>query len=261
MRIALAQNLSPSSPDAALLQLEEHCNTAAHAGADLLITPELSLTGYGLKTLELMKLAEIPLLGPLTSRASELARQYNLALVVGYPEVATGSLPYNAALLISNEGEPLLNYRKTHLFGELDRRRFTPGERLMKPVEWQGWLINLAICYDVEFPEVARSLALKGTELLLVPTANMHPYTSVAQRLVPARAEENTLFVAYANYCGQEAELHYCGHSCICDPQGEDLARADADPRLLLVDLPHRQLLHARQQLTYLKDRRPALYE
>lgn len=261
MRLALAQTLPPNTPEAALRQLEWLCAEAANADADLLLTPEMSLTGYATPTTELIQRAEIPLLGPLTSRASELARYHDLALVVGYPEVATGSLPYNAALLISNEGEPLLNYRKTHLFGALDQHRFTPGERLMKPVEWQGWLINLAICYDVEFPEVVRSLALKGTELLLVPTANMHPYTSVAQRLVPARAEENTLFLAYANFCGQEAELHYCGHSCICNPLGENLACADDAPGLLLVDLPHRQLLHARQQLTYLKDRRPGLYE
>lgn len=261
MRIALAQITPPDSPSAALLQLEQLCTEAANAGADLLLTPEMSLTGYGLKMPELRQLAETPLLGPLTSQASELARRHRLALVVGYPEHSAAALPYNAALLLSNEGEPLLNYRKTHLFSELDRLRFTPGEHLMKPVELHGWLLNLAICYDVEFPETVRTLALKGTELLLVPTANMQPYTSVPQRLVPARAEENTLFLAYANYCGQEQDIDYCGLSCICNPQGENLAQADNNSQLLLVDLPHRQLFHTRQQLTYLKDRRPELYE
>ncbi|SFB77554.1 Predicted amidohydrolase [Marinospirillum celere] len=260
MRLALAQETPPVSVDAALERLEQLCFQANQAGADLLLTPEMSLTGYQLRLDELQDWSETPLLGPLTNRASELAKKYHLAVVVGYPERSSYLYPYNSALLLSNEGEPLLNYRKTHLFGELDRCRFQAGEQLMKPINLHGWSVNLAICYDVEFPEVVRSLALKATQLLLVPTANMHPYTSIPLRQIPVRAEENGICLAYANYTGREGQLEFCGLSCVCDSCGKDLGRLNALPDLLIVDLDTEQLLNSRHA-TYLADRRPELYD
>lgn len=259
MRLALAQETPPQSVEKAVERLELLCAQASQEGVDILITPEMSLTGYQLGLDQLQHWAETPLLGPLTNRASELAKKYRLALVVGYPERSSYLHPYNSALLLSNEGEPLLNYRKTHLFGELDRQRFQAGEQLMKPVNLHGWSVNLAICYDVEFPEVVRSLALKATQLLLVPTANMLPYTSVPLRQIPVRAEENGICLAYANYAGPEGSLEFCGLSCVCDSCGKDLGRLGDQPEMLLVDLQTQELLKS-HQAPYLQDRRPELY-
>ncbi|MEY2342657.1 nitrilase-related carbon-nitrogen hydrolase [Acidithiobacillus sp. IBUN Pt1247-S3] len=64
------------------------------------------------------------------------------------------------------------------------------------------------ICHDVEFPEVARTLAFSGAELMLVPTANMRSFESVADHLIPARAQENGMFVVYANYFGEETPMN-----------------------------------------------------
>ena len=131
---------------------------------------------------------------------------------------------------------------------------------LLWVVEFGGLKVALAVCYDIEFPEVARALALAGAEAILVPTANMAPFHSVATRLVPARAEENTVFVAYANYVGCEAAFEYCGLSCVAGPDGADLARARTEETLLIADLDRERLDAARSQLTYLRDRRPGLY-
>ena len=86
--------------------------------------------------------------------------------------------------------------------------------------------IAILICYDIEFPEVARAHAESGTDILFVPTGLMAPFEVVSNILVPARAYENQLYVAYVNRCDVEAELRYCGLSCAISPDGTALARA-----------------------------------
>jgi predicted amidohydrolase len=93
-----------------------------------------------------------------------------------------------------------------------------------------------------------------------VPTALMHPFDAVARILVPARAVENQVFVAYANRSGREGDLHYCGQSCVVGPDGADLARAGRAEQLILADLDPARLSASRLANPYLADRRPELY-
>lgn len=261
MRIALLQ-CAPGAPDTAagLARLDDAAGRAAAAGAALLVTPEMFLTGYAIGAEAVARLAERAD-GPAAAAAADICRRHGIAMLYGYPERA-GDAVYNAARLIGNDGAALANYRKTHLFGDLDRAQFSAGNLPSPVVELGGLRVGFAICYDIEFPEVARGLALAGADTILVPTANMVPFDSVATRLVPARAEENTVFVAYANYVGREADLTYCGQSCMAGPDGSDLARAGAaEETLLVVDLDPARLTAVRSTLTYLRDRRPDLYD
>lgn len=259
MRLALLQAAPISrDPPRALARLEKAARDAAAAGADLLLTPEMFLSGYDIGAEAVATLAE-PRDGPLFDITSTIARKNNIHILYGYPEKHT-DLVFNTVQLVSNQGVSRINYRKTHLFGDVDRRQFSPGERLGVPFELDGWRAALSICYDIEFPEVARAQAAVGAELLLCPTANMLPYDSVATRLVPARAEENTVFVAYANYCGAEGSFTYCGLSCVVGPDGEGIARAGRDEELLIADLDHGRIAEARTTANYLRDRRPELY-
>ena len=118
----------------------------------------------------------------------------------------------------------------------------------------------MLICYDVEFPENARKLALRGADLIVAPTANMVPFDVVDTTIVPARAYENQVYVAYANYCGNENGIEYCGLSCVAAPDGSDAARAGRDEELIICELDHGLLTASRQTATYLADRRPQLY-
>jgi 5-aminopentanamidase len=93
-----------------------------------------------------------------------------------------------------------------------------------------------------------------------VPTALMDPFEVVARTVVPARAIENQVFLAYANRCGREGDLRYCGQSCVVGPDGADLARAGRGEELILADLDLERLAAARRDNTYLADRRPELY-
>ncbi|MPY78055.1 MAG: carbon-nitrogen hydrolase [Actinophytocola sp.] len=230
---------------------------AAATGADLLLFPEMATTGYHIGA-DIPRLAE-PADGATALAVARLTREHGIAVAYGYPE-RDGDAVYNAVQLIGPDGARLANYRKTHLFGELDRAWFTPGERAVVRAELHGVHIGLLVCYDVEFPEMVRAHALAETELLLVPTALMTPYEVVADTLVPARAYESQLYLAYANHTGRERELCYCGRSCVVAPTGQVLARAGARDELLLADIDVDLLRASRAENTHLADRRPELY-
>jgi predicted amidohydrolase len=239
--------------------LERLAEVAAREEGGLLVCPELFLTGYAIGRAAVERLAE-PADGPSARRAQMIARATGTALLYGYPERAADGQVYNSAILIGRDGRTLLNYRKCHLFGELDRACFAEGSGAAPVVELDGFRLGILICYDVEFPEAVRALALAGAELVVVPTALMQPYDVVARILVPARAIENQVFVAYANRCGTEGDLVYCGLSCLVGPDGTDLARAGRGEEVIGAEIEQAMLERSRPDYTYLADRRPNLY-
>lgn len=259
IKIALIQCKPVLNAEQALAILEQHIQQAKAEQAQLLIVPEMFLTGYNIGAARVREQA-LNLAKHDLKPLQALASRYQIALVVGFPEQDAGS-SFNSASFIDEQGKTLSCYRKTHLFGGVDQAQFTAGEQLSTVFTWQGWRCALAICYDIEFPELARAYALQGAELLLVPTANMLPFDSVCLQTIPTRAAENTIYLAYANYVGSEAEFNYCGLSCICDPYGKTLARASSDrEELLCAELRREVLIDAHQALRYLQDRRPQLY-
>ncbi len=259
MRVAIFQG--PAGPGDVASRLEllaARAEQAAAGGAGLLICPEMYLTGYAIGAEAARRLAE-PADGPAAEAAGKVARETGLALLYGFPEAADGRV-YNAASLFDRQGRRRLTYRKSHLFGELDRGMFSAGDQALQPVELDGLKVGVLICYDVEFPENVRRWALAGADLVAVPTALMQPYDFVAQRLVPARAYENQVFVAYANRCDREHDLAYLGQSCIVAPDGGDLARAGRGEELIVADIDVAAMAESRRLNTYLADRRPELY-
>jgi predicted amidohydrolase len=246
MRVAVHQGPFADLPD-----------VVRESGADLVVAAEMITTGYhiGVRTHELAEPAD----GPTAARLSALAKETGVALAYGYPE-SDGEHVHNSVQLVDAAGHRLANYRKTHLFGDLDKAWFAPGDEAVVQADIGGVRIGLLICYDVEFPELVRAHALAGTELLVVPTALMSPYELVADTLVPARAYESQLFVAYANRCDTEQELTYCGRSCVVAPTGEVLARAGAGPGAIAADVTRDALVASRTENTHLADRRPDLY-
>ncbi len=260
MRVGIFQG-PPGSGEVArnLDLLDSVAQDAAGRGAGLLICPEMFLTGYAIGAEATARFAE-SVDGPSAQRAGAIARTSGLALLYGYPERSPDGRVFNAALLIDRDGRRLANHRKTHLFGDLDRSAFAAGESATTIAELDGLRMGLLICYDVEFPESARLLALAGVDLIAVPTALMQPYAFIPHGLTAARAYENQVFLAYANRCGREADLVYEGASCIVGPDGRDLARAGSGQELILADLDPAAFAASRRINTYLRDRRPELY-
>jgi predicted amidohydrolase len=258
MKIAIYQCEGvPASKEDNLDILHRTAIKAADQGAGLLIFPEMFLTGYNIGD-RIYNLAE-PMDGPAAQKVAAMAREANVALLYGYPE-RSGELVYNSALLIDGSGSTLANYRKTHLFGSEEKRLFQPGESFLL-TELEGLKIGILICYDVEFPEAVRALVHAGAELIAVPTANMEPYCQSMQFIIPARAFENQVFIAYANRCGHEADLNYCGLSCIVGPDGKELMLAGAVEGLFVAQINGADLTTSRRKYPYLKCLRSALYQ
>ncbi|MFD7295830.1 carbon-nitrogen hydrolase family protein [Streptomyces sp. NPDC059897] len=258
MRTALLQSSGhPGSTTANLKVLDAAAGRAAAAGAGILVTSEMFLTGYAIGD-DVARLAESAD-GDSADAVAEIAHRHGLAVAYGYPE-RDGETVYNAVQLISAEGARLTNYRKTHLFGCFEREQFTPGEQPVVQAEVNGLRVGLMICYDVEFPENVRAHALAGTDLLLVPTAQMHPFQFVAESVVPVRAFENQLYVAYVNRVGPEGEFEFVGLSTLAGPDGVARARAGRGEELVFADADPDFLAASRAANPYLSDRRPSLY-
>lgn len=258
LTLALWQTLHPSSTAEALQRLDAACAQARAQGADLLVTPEMFLTGYAIGAERLAALAE-PADGPLAQAVAATAQRHRIAIAYGYPEHHPEGKPFNAGQAIGPDGTRIAHYRKTHLFGDMDRAQFSAGDTASQVFEWKGWKLGLLICYDVEFPEAVRGLALQGADAVLVATANMEPFDEVQRVLLPARALENSLCLAYANACGSEGTLAYNGLSCAIGPDGAVLALADKGERLLFARLDAAALQHRRLH-SQLPGRRADLY-
>ncbi|MEU9376829.1 carbon-nitrogen hydrolase family protein [Streptomyces sp. NPDC048255] len=259
LRTALLQSSGRLGDTAENLKaLDEAAARAAQGGAGLLVTSEMFLTGYALDVQDIAALAE-PADGMSARAIGEIARRHGVAVLYGYPERA-GSAVYNAAQLIGPEGTPLANYRKTHLFGSFEQEAFTPGDTPVVQADLNGLRVGIMICYDVEFPENVRAHALAGTDLLLVPTAQMHPFQFVAEQLVPVRAFENQMYIAYVNRTGPEGEFEFVGLSCLASPDGTTRTRAGRGEELVFGEADPELLAASRETNPYLRDRRPGLY-
>ncbi|WP_332771193.1 carbon-nitrogen hydrolase family protein [Pseudomonas sp. ESBL1] len=260
MRIALYQGAPrPLDVPGNLERLQQQAQLAAAGGAQLLVCSEMFLTGYNIGLGAVQRLAE-PNDGPSAMSVVDIAQAHRIAIAYGYPERGEDGALYNSVQLIDSHGRSLCNYRKTHLFGELDRSMFSPGPDHFPVVELEGWRLGMLICYDIEFPENARRLALGGAELIVVPTANMQPYDFTCQVTVRSRAQENQCFLVYANYCGAEGEIHYCGQSSIIGPDGSVLAMAGQEECQLVADLDHACVEQGRKAFPYLTDLRCELH-
>ena len=236
--------------------LAEKAAEAKANGADLLLLPEMYLSGYNIGP-ERARACAVTKEG--LAPARELARRPGIALVLGYPE-RVGNVVANAAVLIGPDGAILLNYRKTHLFGDLDRAMFQAVGDGFGVAAMSGVKIGLLICYDIEFPEPARAVALAGADVLLVPTAQMEPYEQVARHVIPARAYENQIYVAYANHSGTDDGLNYIGLSSICGPDGAVLAMAGKDEEMIYASFNTAHHGRVRVADPLIADRRPGLY-
>lgn len=249
-RIALSQMAGVSGDlEATMARVLSDVEAAAAKNADLLIFPEGIMTGYYRSDLTA---ARVPDISEWLLELQQRAKTHQLAIVIG-ALVAKEQGIRNVAFAIDEKGEMLAQYCKRALYGKWEQATFVPGESC-EVVVLAGIKTGLLICYDIEFPELTRELAQAGVELIATPTALMAPSKEVAQVLVPARAIENQVFVAYCNRAGQEEELDFLGLSSIVAPDGKILAQADADPALIFADLDLSDVRSSRNRSCYLDD-------
>lgn len=244
---------TPGNVSANIATIARASVAAAQKGIELLVFPECFLTGYfnpdevnGIAQ-QIDKETVVCLQG--------IARKNGIALLVGLYELRPQGI-HNSALLIGADGGTLATYRKRVLYGTWERSVFIPGQSSVL-VEYGGIRIAILICFDLEFPELVRECANNGADLIAVPTALMVPHERVARYVVPARAIENQVYIAYANRTGHEHDAQFVGRSSIRDPCGYRLAQGTTvGPELLSACITRSTLVIAREDMCYLEEAR-----
>ena len=250
-RLALGQLDVVSGDKEANLQKIERAIAEAHTQqADLLLLPELVLTGF---TPDMKALAESRE-GESLQQVQQMIATYPLHVLYSFPEIE-GERVYITTVLLDSKGKPLAFYRKNHLFMQ-EAEQIAPGDRLVR-LTVGAWRIGILTCYDIEFPEPARHLALQGLDLLLVNSANMTPYEEIHRLFIRARAAENQCFVAYCNRVGADRWFTYQGESAVVSPLGEVLMEVERQREVVqTTSLSLQRVAAAKEQYDYLQERR-----
>jgi predicted amidohydrolase len=243
-------------------KMEDMARRGALAGAQLLIFPECCVTGYGTGNLihEMTKLAEVvfgPNKGQTVQRIEALANELDIWIIFGLPELVDGTI-YNSSVNVVPEKGVVGSFYKLHLW-EAEAQVFGSGKSFSI---WDGPLgrVGSLICFDIEFPEAARTLTLMGAHLLAVPTANMRPWEEFQRVYARSRAMENSMFVAVSNCIGTVNSTEFFGGSIIVDPYGHVLSEAGSSEAILVADIDLELINKATKDLDYVNKRRAELY-
>jgi predicted amidohydrolase len=223
------------------------------AGAELVVAPELVTSGYDLDVLARRgpELAE-PLDGPTAARVSELATQTGATLVFGMLE-RDGDVLYDTAVAAAPGGQ-LVPYRKSHLY-PTESELFAAGTELVVAPTPAGRL-GMMICFEHAFPDVATALALRGAQILVIPSAVPVGYEHLLTLRTRARAQDNQVFAVGCNLTGNG----FCGRSLVTDPRGEVLAEAGTGETVLRAVLDLGAIDREREREPALRLRQPDLY-
>jgi predicted amidohydrolase len=238
---------------------------AASRGAEIVCLPELFATGYNLSILA----GDAITLGNqyydhIVERMSAAAKKHRLYLIAPFGR-RTGipGILANAALLFDPQGQMAGYFDKSHLWA-LERMYYTEGNRYpVFELQIGGTRVTMGImiCYDAGFPEVCRSLALAGAEIVFCPSAWRIQDMDGWDLNIAQRALENLLFTVGVNRVGMEGDLHLFGKGKICNPRGTVLLELPLDRELVEVfEINLDDVARFRAEIPYLRDRKPHIY-
>jgi predicted amidohydrolase len=264
VNVALTQiSCKVGDKDFNIKKIERYVKQAKEKRANLIVFPELALTGYTCRDL-VYELAE-PIPGPSVHLLEGIARKEKMHIVLGMLERSskTKAALYNTAVLIGPKGF-IGKYQKIHLpthsvFEE--KRYFRLGYRT--PIfDTSLGKLGLVICYDVFFPEITRLLRLKGAQLVICISASPSVRRGFFEVLTKARALENTMFLAYVNLVGIEDGLQFWGGSRMIGPSGRILAQAKYDEEdMVVTNIDYSDMDRIGIFVPMLRDLRPELFD
>lgn len=259
MNISLIQmNMRSLAPEENFARAEALIRRAAEQSPDVIVLPETWNTGF-------MPHGDLAACCDDDARAvralfSSLARELNVNLVAGSVSNRRGGGIFNTALVFDRAGACIASYDKTHPFTPMGEHTvYTPGDHLVT-FTLDGVRCALLICYEVRFPELWRTLALRGAEVFFLPAQWTILRRAHWETLTAARAIENQAFVAACNACGERDGTVYGGFSRILDPWGEILAQGGSDEELVSASLDLSRVREIRSTINVFRDRRTELY-
>jgi len=263
-KVALAQiECKRADKTENLRRIEQTAVKARKQGAELIVFPELSLTGYVVRD-EIYELAE-PIPGPATETVEKIAQKTKTYIVFGMPELSRKAQAtiHNTAVLVGPKGlvgKYQKMYLPTHSTFE-EKRYFRPGYQAAT-FDTRLGKIGLIICYDIFFPEVSRLTRLEGAQLIVCISASPATRRMYFETLTVARAIENTAFLAYVNLAGIEDGLQFWGGSRLIGPNGRILAKARYDEEdVVMGTIDYADIRAVETFVPTLRDLRPELFD
>lgn len=247
-----------------LIRMREFIDrVATEQPVDLIVFPELVMTGYelGPRFPQLAQRVPGPAVNVIAQRASELG--VHIAFGMATRKEKVESVLYNSAIMVGPDGDVLHQSQKIHLRGE-EQITFRSGYQIREcetALGSDGLTVGMLVGWDLAFPETARSLVMRGAELLIVLANWEEPHADEWRVYLRARAYENAVFVAAANRVGEEPSYTFFGQSAIVDPYGQFYASLD-DPTegYAVATLDLDRMRHRRSETQILQCRHPGTY-
>jgi omega-amidase len=261
MKVASAQiSCSLGDPKANLIKVGDFSRRASHAGAELIVFPEMADTGYSMSVIQAHANSWTSGFIP---GLQEIAAKLSIAIVCGVSE-KDGASVYNSLVLVNRQGKITAKYRKTHLYSVApveEQKCFVSGDTF-ESFALGDLCFGFSICYDLRFPEMYRQLVVEqNVGVFLVSSAWPFPRIEHFRTLALARAIENQSYVIASNRVGKDDDLWFCGSSAIIDPRGVVIASASADrEELIQADVSEELVVSVRSRVKSLAHRRQDLY-
>ncbi len=259
MKLALIQmNMALGKPDENFARAGELIRSAAEGAPDVILLPETWNVGFfpreNLAALADENEARVP------AELGALAKELGVNLVAGSVANVRGGSVYNTSVTFDRQGNVVNVYDKTHLFSPMGEHGYFAKGSAVTRFSLDGCACGVIICYDIRFPELARTMAVQGLDFLFV--VSQWPKVRVPQleALLRARAIENQCFAAVCNACGQYGDTVYGGNSLVFDPLGAKLAEAGPEEEIVFASCDTACLTGIRESINVFRDRRPELY-
>lgn len=218
-------------------------------GTDLFIFPEMTLTGFTMKSREMSETIQ----GESYRFFASIAREKSSNIFAGVIE-RRNNRNYNTLIHIKSDGQLVKLYRKVHPFSYSDENKYYFAGSKPAITKIRKWNVGLTICYDLRFPELFRKYGKKRTHLI-VNIANW-PDTRIEhwRTLLKARAIENQCYVAGVNRVGKDPKLNYIGFSSVFDPMGKEIVTVENDEKVIVVEIDKNYVNEVREKFPFLDD-------
>ena len=259
MKVACLQmDVLPSQPDSNFSHASELIRKAMVETPDVLVLPE----SWDISFLPRNATEELYSgnFDRAVSQIGALAKEYEVNIVAGSVTCLREGKLYNTCCVFDRQGQLVATYDKTHLFSHAgEDKRYQKGDRLATFL-LDGVPCGVIICYDVRFPELARSMCLDGMDVLFVVCQWPKARINMMQALCATRAMENQMFVVCCDACGTAGEKVCGGGSAVFGPSGNPLAAADDTEVIITAECDPQKLQNLRESFPVFRDRRPELY-
>ena len=259
MKVSILQfDIDFVDPDKNRKKVSEMIDKASKGYPDVILLPEMWNTSFNFNSIrEKSDKNGQPTLTLLTQKAIE----YNVNIVAGSISDMINDKVYNRSYVIDRDGSVKHSYDKIHLVHHANEDTYIEAGSRIEVFEIDGIKCGIIICYDFRFPEICRTLALKGAEVVFAPVQWFESRLSHYEVFCKARALENQIFIVSANRIGQEFKAVFPGQSMVVDPWANIIGRMDHQEGILHCEIDLKLINRIRKKVTCFDDRRPDLYK